>query len=107
MGLSAMKDGRRKERVAVQQRLRLHWNDPHGQLKSTTGEVVDVSATGLRMVVDKSIEPQTLVSLEARGLRIAGVATVRHCVRSSVNHYTIGLQFGGGLQWRGVTQLPT
>lgn len=84
----------------------MHWKDPHGQLKSTMAEALDVSRTGIRVQVDKPIERQTLVNLECRSLRIAGVAYVRHCARTSPSHYTVGLEFAGGLEWRGAEGSP-
>jgi hypothetical protein len=101
------REQRRRPRVVVTERVRLHWKDRHGQLMSTMAETLDVSAQGLCVRLDHSIEVQTVVNLECRPLKLAGIAVVRHCLRTSVNHYTAGLQFAGGLEWRGATSLPT
>jgi hypothetical protein len=95
-----IRDARRKPRQSVQERVRLHWKDRNGQLKSTMAEALDVSSSGISLKVDKPIECATLVNMECHALRIAGIASVRHCRRSSVNHYTVGLEFAGGMQWR-------
>jgi len=87
--------------MTVERKVRLHWKDQDGLLKSTMAKAKDVSSRGLRVELDRAIALETLVNLECRELKVAGVAVVRHCRRSSVNHYTVGLEFAGGLEWRG------
>ena len=101
------KDVRRKPRVGVREQVRLRWNDAYGVQKIAAAVTSEVSKTGIRLELNKEIPPGTVVSLDCHGLKLIGVAVARHCRRAPGNHYTVGLEFSGGLECVKSAGLPT
>lgn len=90
---------RRHERQPLAGKVKLHWKTAEGLSYSATGKVLDVSKGGVRLKVDRRLEPDTLVHLESGDLRATGMVRVRH-VKPAGLQWEVGLEFTGGLEWR-------
>jgi hypothetical protein len=66
--------------------------------KYSMGECMDISRTGLRMLMSDPIPTRTSVCFKADCLAFGGSGTVRHCKKLKAK-YIIGVDFAGGLQW--------
>lgn len=64
------------------------------------GVCMDISRTGVRLLISDPIPVQTTVSFKADSLALSGSGTVRHYKRQN-GKYVVGLEFGGGLKWLG------
>lgn len=91
-------DNRRFPRHLRPGKVRMHWKDAQGHSHQANAKCLDISRTGIRVSLEKPVEPMTLVNLQSPDFRIAGVAMVRHCTRKGLG-FEAGLQFAGGLEW--------
>ncbi len=90
---------RRASRSECSVAIRLGWTSTFD--KYAMGACVDISRTGLRMLISDPIPVGTKVSFKSDCLALGGSGTVRFCKRQT-GKYMIGLDFAGGLQWRPV-----
>lgn len=91
-------DNRRYPRVDQMGKIRLNWRDAEGKSYQANAKCLNISRTGLRVTLDRSVPPSTLVNLHSPDFRLAGVAMVRHCKPKGLA-FEAGLQFAGGLEW--------
>ena len=91
-------DNRRFPRYARPGKVKIPWRDHHGHSHQVTAKCVDISRTGMKVLLEKPVEPMTMVNVQSADFRIAGVAIIRHCARKGLG-YVAGLQFAGGLEW--------
>ncbi len=92
-------DLRRHTRSTQSAQVQLIWKNRQGVDGFATGRIIDVSESGLRVEVSDPLEKQTYVTLQAAGLGLHGVASVRSCARKGVK-YVVGLEFSAGLKWK-------
>jgi PilZ domain len=64
------------------------------------GVCVDISQTGMRLLISDPIPVRTTVCFKSDSLELSGSGTVRHYKRQNAK-YVIGLEFGEGLKWLG------
>ena len=88
---------RRAVRYPCSGAIRLAWTSNFD--KYAMGECVDISRTGLRMLISDPIPLRTSVCFKADCLAFGGSGTVRFCKRLK-GRYVVGLDFSGGLTWR-------
>jgi hypothetical protein len=88
---------RRAPRYRCSAGIRLAWTSSFDQY--IMGECVDVSRTGLRILISQPIPDRTCVSFKSDALALAGSGTVRFSRRHK-GRYLVGLDFAGGLAWR-------
>jgi len=88
---------RRAVRYPCSGAIRLAWTSNFD--KYAMGECVDISRTGLRMLISDPIPVRTNVCFKADCLAFGGSGTVRFCKRLK-GRYVVGLDFSGGLTWR-------
>lgn len=91
-------NNRRYPRFARPGKVRVNWRDGSGCSFQANARCLDISRLGVKVELDRAIEPMTLVNVQSPDFRIAGVAMVRHCNRKGLN-WVAGLQFAGGLEW--------
>src|ERR1022692_811498 len=103
---------RRAVRYPCSGAIRLAWTSNFD--KYAMGECVDISRTGLRMLISDPIPVRTSVCFKADCLAFGGSGTVRFCKRLKgrrricpsifckrlKGRYVVGLDFSGGLTWR-------
>lgn len=77
--------------------IRLAWTSDFD--KYSMGECVDISRTGLRILISVPIPLRTSVCFKADCLAFGGSGIVRFCKRLN-GKYVVGLDFSGGLTWR-------
>jgi|SRR5579871_890863 len=92
-------DMRRHERIPQSAAVQVGWNDRWGNEKFASGEILDVSASGMRVKVPEELAAHTLVTLRSDRLALHGRASARSCVRQGAK-YLVGLEFIGGLSWK-------
>jgi hypothetical protein len=88
---------RRAVRYPCAADIRLAWSSNFDRY--AVGECVNISRTGLGMVIAHPIPNRTNVSFKSECLALAGSASVRFCKKDK-NKYVVGLDFAGGLAWR-------
>ena len=89
---------RRATRSTITGAVRVLWEDASGQDCVCTAKVANISASGLKIMVDTKIPERTYVSVNDRALGITGRASVRYC-RFEKGKYAVGLEFSG-TGWR-------
>jgi hypothetical protein len=82
---------RRQLRNAVNEQVRVSWQDPAHGLVYQRGKCVDVSDTGMRIKMALPIPLQSMVSILSDGMGFAGNGSVRHVERKG-SYYLVGLQ---------------
>ena len=93
----AMEDKRRRApRVARGAPIRLSWYQ--GFDKYGMGQCLNISRTGLGVLVAEPIPVRGQVCLRSESLGLSGSASVRYCQNHKAK-YLVGLDFSGGLQW--------
>jgi hypothetical protein len=92
-------DLRRHRRAAVTAPVQLNWTDARGTEKFITGQIIDISESGMRIQTRESLARQTYVTLRADQIGLHGRASVRTCVKQGTKH-VVGLEFAGGLKWK-------
>jgi hypothetical protein len=90
---------RRYHREFVAGKVRVNWMDSHGRSFGQLARCLDISRRGLKLEVDSRVDPGTLVNVESKDFKIAGIAEIRYC-RPKGLKYVIGIQYQGGLEWR-------
>ena len=90
---------RRHARVTKSAAVQIVWRDRAGIDRFVNGRTVDISESGIRIEILEPIEKQTYVNLQCSALGLRGAASVRSCTRKGMK-YAVGLEFGGGLQWK-------
>jgi hypothetical protein len=93
------RESRRQPRFQVEITVHLHWQNTRGGLERRSGHCVEVSASGMRIRLERPIPLQALLNLQCAELRLAGNAIVRHCGKRS-DHYELGVEFVGGMEWK-------
>jgi hypothetical protein len=88
---------RRAPRVPKSARIRLSWNN--GFDKYAVADCLNISRTGLGMLVSEPIPVMGHVCLQSERLGLSGSASVRYC-RNYKAKYIIGIDFVRGLEWR-------
>jgi hypothetical protein len=90
---------RRMERIESPQRVSISWDDKHGQAKFASARALNISENGISLRLNEPLEVRSLVTLRSEGLKLAGSATVRYCIRRNGWHY-VGLEFSGGMTYK-------
>lgn len=99
MGTStAAKEKRARDRKNLTGRVRIFWCE-NGIQRQTTGELRDISPTGLSCWVGQRMPSPTVIRLECPVQHLHGDALVRHC-NSQGARFLLGIEFRGGLTWR-------
>jgi hypothetical protein len=93
------REARRQPRFHLEVLVQLHWAKPEGGLEMYSGRCMEVSASGMRIRMEKPIPLQTVVNLQSPELRLAGSAVVRH-FRKRGEVFEVGVEFLGGMEWR-------
>ncbi len=88
---------RRAPRFPQSAPIRLSWNQ--GFDKYAMAQCLNISRTGLGMLVSEPIPVMGHVCLRSEQLGLSGSASVRYC-RHYQAKYLIGVDFVRGLQWR-------
>ena len=91
---------RRSPRYPASAAIRLDWTSNFD--KYAMGVCVDISRTGVRLLLSDPIPVRTTVCFKSDSLALSGSGTVRHYKRQN-GKYMVGLEFGGGLKWLGDT----
>ena len=91
-------DSRRKVRHTVRGTLSIPWEDASGRERTSTANLINVSVSGLQVLVAEQIPVSTYVTCNDAKLGISGRGTVRYC-NFSKGKYLIGIEFIGG-GWR-------
>lgn len=91
-----MTQKRRQDREPFECKLRVYWQEPGGHDNYAVATTVDLSESGLSILIPNRIEPRTFVQVKADDHpELSGTASVRFCVRKGLN-YNVGLEFSGG-----------
>ena len=90
---------RRHTRYPLEGKMRVLWRDASGRDRVSTGNLMDVSVSGIRLRLDDQIPARTYLTCNEPKLGIAGSGCVRYSqfVRGK---YEIGVEFSGGTGWR-------
>jgi hypothetical protein len=91
---------RRSPRHPTFAAIRLAWTSNFD--KYAMGVCVDISRTGVRLLISDPIPVRTTVCFKSDSLALSGSGTVRHYKRQN-GKYMVGLEFAGGLNWLGDT----
>ncbi|HXM45025.1 MAG TPA: PilZ domain-containing protein [Bryobacteraceae bacterium] len=83
---------RRHVRVPFKARMQVSWKDTRGQVQSQPARCLDLSAEGAKLETDTPVPARTIVTLYSTRYGSLGTASVRHCVRHTLN-YSIGVEF--------------
>ena len=95
---------RRHSRIPLDARIRVVW-EQDGHYLATVGRTVDVTETGLGILLKDPIPMRTRVSFEVNSVNLRGTATVRFLHRKGLNHI-VGLEFVGSLRWKSPAPAP-
>jgi hypothetical protein len=87
------------ERIESPQRVSISWDDKHGQAKFASARALNVSENGISLRLNEPLDVRSLLTLRSEGLKLAGSATVRYCIRRNGWHY-VGLEFSGGMKYK-------
>jgi hypothetical protein len=83
---------RRHARVPFKARMQVSWKDSRGQVQCQAARCLDLSAEGARLETDTAIPARTVITLYSTRYGSLGTASVRHCVRHTLN-YSLGVEF--------------
>ena len=89
------KNLRRKERIPSRERVAIGWDDLIGQPRFMFANCQNISTDGLSVRIDQPIAVRTYVTIRSEKLKLAGTATVKHCIRRN-SWYHVGLEFTPG-----------
>ena len=84
--------------------IRILWQDPFGPEQIANARLVDVSTTGIRLLVDRQIRVGSYVLCNEPRLKISGRGTVRYC-RMHRAQFQIGVEFTDGTGWKPTGEL--
>ena len=88
---------RRAPRVPQSAPIRLSWTN--GFDKYAEAQCLNISRTGLGMLVPEPIPVMGYVCLQSKQLGLSGSASVRYC-KAYQAKYLVGIDFVRGLEWR-------
>jgi hypothetical protein len=80
------------QRIPLETRLEICWQDQDGCSRTIRGRAVDISEFGASMKCFRPLPAEAVVFVEARRYNLAGPALVRRCERRGLR-YQIGLEF--------------
>ena len=89
---------RRAHRTPKPGKVKFSWNT-EGRERVAQGELLDLSASGMRLLVRDALRTGTAVRFQADDAGLHGSAVVRHCVQKGLK-YIVGAEFLGGLAWK-------
>jgi len=89
---------RRHTRNTFTVKIRVTWQDQHGQDKSAMTKSFDISESGMRFELPEplTLRSDLMVNCEKIGLKARAI--VRSCSHYKLN-YVIGVEFGFGYRW--------
>jgi len=82
--------GRLHDRVAVNARLDIYWDDPKNGQRHARVRAADLSKFGMQVESERAIPTGTVVLIYTAQGGVVGRASVRHCVPVGMN-YKVGL----------------
>jgi hypothetical protein len=83
----------------VDEPVRVVWEGADGAAIGVAGRTLDVSGTGLRLIIDAAPPgPGAPVQFEVRTMRLRGMASIRFVRRKGLKHI-VGIEFLGSLRW--------
>ncbi|MCP5113177.1 MAG: hypothetical protein GY953_20290 [bacterium] len=82
------------------------WEDERRQSRESRGRCVDISERGLGVVLDDPLPIRSYVQFRVVKLGFRGSGSVRFVGRKGLK-YQIGLEFSGGLRWKGAKPTET
>lgn len=85
-------------RVAGTGKVKLHWKSPQGFTCQQVAACLDILRRGAKLELRSAIPLGTILQLESREIRIAGVAYVRHCKPKGMR-LACGVGILGGVEW--------
>jgi hypothetical protein len=88
---------RRHPRYPLAGTLRILWDD-NGREVVSKGKLVNVSVSGIQLMVENRIPVRTHIFCNEPALKIAGRGSVRYC-QFVKGKYLIGVDFSGGTGW--------
>jgi hypothetical protein len=100
--MSEERGQRRGKREEVSATVELTWKDRSGVDCYAAAEALDISELGMRLEMKTPLDARSYVTIPKLGLH--GTASVRACVRQGPRRFWVGLEFSGGLKWRGAGQ---
>jgi hypothetical protein len=89
---------RKHPRYPLSGTVRILWEDSEARQVVTRARLVDVSVSGVQLMVENPIPIRTLIYCNEPALSIAGRGSVRYC-QFSKGKYRIGIDFAGGTGW--------
>jgi hypothetical protein len=92
------KECRAKARHEVKGKVRVLWEE-NGMQRQATGEIHNISATGLACWIGNRIPAPSEVRVECHAEHLLGTAIVRHCTGKGMR-FLIGVEFRGTLKWK-------
>jgi len=92
-------DLRRQDRQLCEHKITVTWHDAGGQNKFAIARVMDISKSGIKLLMPEAPPLHSYVTLKAIQLGLLGNASVRYCVRTAASKYAVGAEFSGGLRW--------
>jgi hypothetical protein len=97
--MSERAERRRKNRIRINDFMRITWVDRNDKYFATKAACLDASETGLRIEVPERMDPRSYVNIRADRYGLAAAASVRHVVQAGLK-YRIGLEFHPGQAWK-------
>ena len=95
---------RRYVRQSATGELRLLWEDRPGSEGFIPAKLMNASAEGLQLLISEKLPVPSYVSCNDPKLGISGRGRVRYCNYVKGKHL-IGVEFRGGIGWRGTSAL--
>jgi hypothetical protein len=92
-------DLRRQDRQLCEDKITVTWHDTGGQNKFAVARVIDISKSGIKLLMPEAPPLHSYVTLKAIKLGLLGNASVRYCVRTPASKYAVGAEFTAGLHW--------
>ena len=92
-----MGDLRQTGRFQSSGKVMLNWIDHDGNSRTSRGECLDISESGIRVRVKLALAVRTYVTVKFENANLHGAASVRSCVREHID-FIAGLEFTGGMK---------
>jgi hypothetical protein len=92
-------DLRRQDRQPCDHSVTVRWRDLRGEEKFVRAKALDICKTGLRLQMPEALPRQSYVAISVVKLGLMGDASVRHCTRTGVSRFAVGVEFSAGLNW--------
>jgi hypothetical protein len=102
--MSEERGQRRTKREKVFATVELTWKDRSAVDCYAAAEALDISELGMRLEMKTPLDSRSYVNIRSPKLGLHGTASVRSCIRQGPRRFWIGLEFSGGLKWRGAGQ---